>query len=111
MLSTTPCRGTENPNQSPFRTRALTSHIFFFLKNPPPPEIYPLPPPAPLPTPKWVVPPASMRYIRTNFAEKERGLAIGIYMSGTKYGPAIGAPLAAYLVAGYGWQAMFVITG
>ena len=46
-----------------------------------------------------VVTPASMRYIRTNFAEKERGLAIGIYMSGTKYGPAIGAPFAAYMVS------------
>jgi MFS family permease len=58
-----------------------------------------------------VVTPASMRYIRTNFAEKERGLAIGIYMSGTKYGPAIGAPLAAYLVTAYGWQSMFLVTG
>lgn len=58
-----------------------------------------------------VVTPASMRYIRTNFAEKERGLAIGIYMSGTKYGPALGAPLAAYLVSGYGWQSMFLVTG
>ena len=58
-----------------------------------------------------VVTPASMRYIRTNFAEKERGLAIGIYMSGTKYGPAIGAPLAAYLVSAYGWHLMFLLTG
>jgi ACS family D-galactonate transporter-like MFS transporter len=58
-----------------------------------------------------VVTPASMRYIRTNFAEKERGLAIGIYMSGSKYGPAIGAPLAAYLISGYGWQLMFLLTG
>jgi len=32
-------------------------------------------------------------------------------MSGTKYGPAIGAPLAAYLVTGYGWQWMFFLTG
>ena len=58
-----------------------------------------------------IVTPASMRYIRTNFAEKERGLAIGIYMSGTKYGPAIGAPLAAYLVSAYGWHLMFLLTG
>ena len=58
-----------------------------------------------------VVTPASMRYIRSNFVEKERGLAIGVYMSGTKYGPAIGAPLAAYLVTGYGWQWMFFLTG
>src|SRR5262249_28662556 len=58
-----------------------------------------------------VVTPASMRYIRSNFAEKERGLAIGVYMSGTKYGPAIGAPLAAYLVTAYSWQWMFFLTG
>ncbi len=58
-----------------------------------------------------IVTPASMRYIRTNFAEKERGFAIGVYMSGTKYGPAIGAPIAAYLVQAYGWKWMFVLTG
>ena len=39
-----------------------------------------------------IVTPASMHYIRKNFAEHERGLPIGIFMSGTKYGPAIGAP-------------------
>jgi ACS family D-galactonate transporter-like MFS transporter len=55
--------------------------------------------------------PASMRYIRTNFAEKERGLAVGVLMAGTKYGPAIGAPLATYLVLSHGWQWMFVLMG
>lgn len=58
-----------------------------------------------------IVTPASMRYIRSHFSEKQRGLAIGIYMSGTKYGPAIGAPLAAYMVESYGWRWMFAITG
>ena len=58
-----------------------------------------------------VVTPASMRYMRQNFAEKERGLPIGIYMSGTKYGPAIGAPIAAYLIMDYGWRTMFVLCG
>jgi MFS family permease len=58
-----------------------------------------------------IVTPASMRFIRMNFAEKERGLAVGVYMSGTKLGPAIGAPLAAYLIQGYGWRTMFVILG
>jgi ACS family D-galactonate transporter-like MFS transporter len=58
-----------------------------------------------------IVTPASMRYIRKNFAEHERGLPIGIFMSGTKYGPAIGAPIATYLVLGYGWRWMFVING
>jgi MFS family permease len=55
--------------------------------------------------------PASMRYIRTNFPERERGLAVGILMAGTKYGPAIGAPLATYLVVAYGWRWMFVLMG
>ncbi len=58
-----------------------------------------------------VVTPASMRFIRMNFAEKERGLAIGVYMSGTKYGPALGAPLAAYLIQAYNWRVMFVVVG
>jgi MFS family permease len=58
-----------------------------------------------------IVTPASMRYIRMNFAEKERGLAVGVYMSGTKFGPAIGAPVAAYLIQAYGWRAMFVVLG
>ena len=58
-----------------------------------------------------VVAPASIRYIRENFAEHERGLPIGVYFSGTKYGPAIGAPIATYLVLGYGWRWMFVLNG
>ena len=58
-----------------------------------------------------IVTPASMRYLRENFAEHERGLPIGIYFSGTKYGPAIGAPIATYLVLAYGWRWMFVLNG
>ena len=58
-----------------------------------------------------IVTPASIRYIRKNFAEHERGLPIGIYMSGTKYGPAIGAPIATYLILAFGWRWMFVVTG
>lgn len=58
-----------------------------------------------------LVTPAAMRYIGCNFAEKQRGFATGIYFSGTKYGPALGAPIAAYLVKGYGWQWMFLLTG
>jgi ACS family D-galactonate transporter-like MFS transporter len=58
-----------------------------------------------------IVIPASMRYIREHFAERERGLPMGILMSGTKYGPAIGAPIATYLVLGFGWRWMFVLNG
>ncbi len=58
-----------------------------------------------------VVTPASMRYIRLHFDEKNRGSAVGLYMAGTKVGPALGMPVSAYLVAEYGWQPMFIIIG
>ncbi len=58
-----------------------------------------------------VVAPASYRWIRFHFAEKERGLAVGLYMTGTKIGPAIGAPLAAWLITAYSWRMMFVVVG
>jgi ACS family D-galactonate transporter-like MFS transporter len=58
-----------------------------------------------------VVVPASYRWIRYNFAEKERGLAMGLYMTGTKIASAIGAPIAAWLIMVYSWRLMFVILG
>jgi MFS transporter, ACS family, D-galactonate transporter len=58
-----------------------------------------------------VIAPASLRWIRMNIEERQRGLAMGIYMAGTKIGPAVGAPIAAFLIAAYGWQAMFFVTG
>jgi ACS family D-galactonate transporter-like MFS transporter len=58
-----------------------------------------------------VVAPASYRWIRVNFEEKQRGLAIGLYMTGTKIGPAIAAPLAAWLVMKADWRSMFLIVG
>jgi MFS family permease len=58
-----------------------------------------------------VVVPASYRWMRENFNENESGLAVGIYMLGTKIGPAIGAPLAAWLITAYSWKLMFVIIG
>jgi ACS family D-galactonate transporter-like MFS transporter len=58
-----------------------------------------------------VVAPASLRWIRMNVDETQRGLAMGIYMAGTKLGPAVGAPIAAFLIAAYGWKAMFYLTG
>jgi MFS family permease len=57
------------------------------------------------------VAPASLRWIRMNVDEQQRGLAMGIYMAGTKIGPAVGAPIAAFLIAAYGWRSMFLITG
>jgi ACS family D-galactonate transporter-like MFS transporter len=58
-----------------------------------------------------VVTPASMRWIRFNCQEQERGLAVGLYMAGTKLGPAIGAPAAAWLISVGDWRTMFVILG
>jgi ACS family D-galactonate transporter-like MFS transporter len=58
-----------------------------------------------------VVVPASYRWIRHHFVEKERGLAIALYMTGTKLGPAIGAPLAAWLIGLYDWRLMFLVIG
>lgn len=58
-----------------------------------------------------VVHPASMRWIRFNFPEKQRGLAIGLFMSGSKFGPAIGAVAAAALIESHGWKAMFLFMG
>jgi MFS transporter, ACS family, D-galactonate transporter len=58
-----------------------------------------------------VVAPASYRWIRLNFAERQRGLAVGLYMTGTKIGPAIGTPLAAWLILHHDWRTMFVMVG
>jgi MFS family permease len=58
-----------------------------------------------------VVTPASMRWIRFHFPEKQRGFAVGMYMTGTKIGPAIGAPIAAWLIAKYDWRIMFLVLG
>src|SRR5687768_465240 len=58
-----------------------------------------------------VMHPASMRWIRFNFPETQRGLAIGVFMSGSKFGPAIGAVAAAWLIESHGWQTMFFVLG
>jgi ACS family D-galactonate transporter-like MFS transporter len=58
-----------------------------------------------------VIHPASMRWIRFNFSERHRGLAIGLFMSGSKFGPAIGAVAAAWLIESHGWRAMFLVMG
>jgi MFS family permease len=52
-----------------------------------------------------------MRWIRFHCAENQRGLAVGLYMAAAKAGPALGAPLATWLLVAYGWRPMFVILG
>jgi ACS family D-galactonate transporter-like MFS transporter len=58
-----------------------------------------------------VVVPATYRWIRNNFHPNDSGTAVGLYMLGAKFGPAIGAPLAAWLIVHLNWQWMFIITG
>jgi ACS family D-galactonate transporter-like MFS transporter len=58
-----------------------------------------------------IVTPASFRWMRQHFSEEQSGLAVGVYMLGTKIGPAIGAPIAAWLITMYDWHLMFIIVG
>jgi ACS family D-galactonate transporter-like MFS transporter len=58
-----------------------------------------------------IVIPASYRWIRNNFDETQTGLAVGIFTMGNKFGPAIGAPVGAWLIVHHSWQFMFVATG
>ena len=58
-----------------------------------------------------VVIPASYRWIGNNMGEQHKGLAAGILSMGGKFGPAIGAPIAAWLIVGYSWKWMFLATG
>ena len=58
-----------------------------------------------------VVIPASYRWIRDNFSERQNGTAVGIFAMGNKFGPAIGAPVAAWLIVNYDWRTMFILTG
>ncbi|MBV8829861.1 MAG: MFS transporter [Acidobacteriaceae bacterium] len=55
--------------------------------------------------------PAGMRWIRLNFPPERHGLVMGLYQGSAKVGPAIGAPLVAWLLIAFGWRAMFAIVG
>jgi MFS family permease len=58
-----------------------------------------------------VVVPATYRYLADHFDETRKGTALGIYSIGGKMGPALGAPIAAWLISTSSWKAMFVVTG
>jgi ACS family D-galactonate transporter-like MFS transporter len=58
-----------------------------------------------------VVVPATYRYLANNFAESQKGTALGIFSIGGKMGPALGAPIAAWMIVTYSWQVMFIVTG
>lgn len=55
--------------------------------------------------------PSASRLVSELFPKSQQGKAIGIYFSGSKVGLAIGAPLAATILAHYGWHAVFFVTG
>jgi MFS family permease len=55
--------------------------------------------------------PGSVRVVRDWFNIGNRGLAIGIYNSGSKLGPAIAPPLLTALMLPFGWRWMFIIMG
>jgi ACS family D-galactonate transporter-like MFS transporter len=55
--------------------------------------------------------PAGLAWIAQHVDERQRGLAAGIFVSGSKWGPAISSPLAAWLILGYGWRTMFFLLG
>jgi MFS family permease len=58
-----------------------------------------------------IIMPASYSWIRRNFEEKRSGLALGIYMLGTKIGPALGAPAAAWLIMTFNWRILYILLG
>jgi len=58
-----------------------------------------------------IVMPASYRWMGNNFDESQKGLAVGLFTMGGKFGPAIGAPIAAWMIVNHSWQMMFVATG
>jgi len=55
--------------------------------------------------------PSVSKLISELFPKSQRGKAVGIYFSGSKIGLVIGAPLAAAILAEYGWHMVFFATG
>ena len=55
--------------------------------------------------------PAGIRWIRLNFPPRQHGFVMGLYQASAKLGPALGAPLSAWLLASFGWRQMFMILG
>lgn len=53
----------------------------------------------------------SFAFVVTRWFDKERGLALGIAMSGVGLGTAIIPPIVAYLIGAFGWRAAYVGLG
>lgn len=57
------------------------------------------------------VSPTLAKIVSEWFPPRERGAAVGVYDSGSKWGPAVAPPILTFLILGFGWRAMFVILG
>ena len=55
--------------------------------------------------------PVSYRSVRDWAPYSERGLAVGLIQAGTLFGPALSAPVVAWLISALSWRWSFVITG
>lgn len=53
----------------------------------------------------------SFAFVVTRWFDKERGLALGIALSGVGLGTAIVPPIVAYLIGAFGWRAAYVGLG
>jgi len=53
----------------------------------------------------------SFAFVVTRWFDKERGLALGIALSGVGLGTAIIPPIVAYLISAFGWRAAYVGLG
>lgn len=55
--------------------------------------------------------PTAGKVVRQWFPARERGLATAIFNAGTFAGPAVSAPIVAWIVLRVGWRVSFVVTG
>lgn len=55
--------------------------------------------------------PTAGKVVRQWFPSQERGLATAIFNAGTFAGPALSAPIVAWIVLRYGWRISFVVAG
>jgi MFS family permease len=55
--------------------------------------------------------PVSYRAVRDWGPYTERGIAVGCIQAGTLLGPALSAPLVAWLIASTSWRVSFIVTG
>jgi len=55
--------------------------------------------------------PASTRAIAAWFSPAQRGTATGLYLTGSRFGMIVFAPLSASILGAFGWKMLFILTG